>query len=55
MKSFNLIWAIVFTVMFIAGIVGMFWNPSHWITIFGCGLLAGALWYDYAQECKRRK
>lgn len=55
MKSLNLTWAIVFTVMFIAGIVGMFWNPSHWITIVGCGLLAGALWYDYAQERKRKK
>ena len=52
MEKVNLFWAIVMGVLCLTAIVGMFWNPSHYITVIITAVLCGMFIHDYRQEKK---
>lgn len=47
MKSTNLFWAVVWTVMAVLGGVSIFWNPCHFVTLIISIGFAVLFWYDY--------
>ena len=46
-KNSSLFWAIVWTIVFISAIVGIFWNPSQFITAALSGAMAVCFFADY--------
>jgi hypothetical protein len=47
MEKINLVWAIIWTVMFILCVLAFFWNPSHIFTAAISALFAWMFWHDY--------
>lgn len=47
MKSANLFWAVVWTVMAVLGGVSIFWTPCHFATLVISSGFAVLFWYDY--------
>lgn len=47
MEKINLVWAIIWTVVFATCVVGFFWNPSHIFTAIISALMAIMFWHDY--------
>lgn len=45
----NLFWAIVFGVLFVLAVIGIFWNWAHIFTAAICGLLCIAFISDYVK------
>lgn len=54
MEKVNLFWAVVWGLVCILAIIGIFWNPSQWATAVICGCFCGAFIWDYVKE-KRMK
>lgn len=46
-SNVNLVWALIWSTMFILCVVAIFWNPSHFLTAAISALFAGLFWHDY--------
>lgn len=47
MKHVNLFWAIVWGLVCVLAIVGIFWNPAHFVTAAISAVFCGAFISDY--------
>ena len=50
MKHVNLFWAIVWGIMVVLSVVGIFWNPAHIFTALISAGFCGLFIYDYIKE-----
>ena len=53
MAYYNLFWAVVWGVMLATCIIGMFYNPFHWVTAVIALLMTGLHLYEYI-DLKRK-
>ena len=54
MEKINLAWAVIWGVLFILCVVGIFWNPAHYITSAISAIFFGMFIADYI-KVKRMK
>ena len=47
MEKINLFWAIIWGLVFVTAIVGIFWNPAHFVTAAISGIFCGLFIHDY--------
>ena len=47
MEKINLFWAIIWGMVFVTAIVGMFWNPAHSLTAVISGIFCSIFVHDY--------
>lgn len=54
MDKINLFWAVVWGIVFVAAVVGFFWNPIHFFTAVFAGCFFTAFIVDYVRAKRRR-
>ena len=54
MEKVNLAWAVIWGVLFVFCVVGIFWNPAHFVTAAISALFFGMFMHDYIKD-KRNK
>ena len=49
MVNENLVWAIVWGVVFLLALVSVWWNPGHFVTLALSGIMCGLFIHDYVK------
>lgn len=54
MKAINLFWTIVWAIMLVAGLVGIWFNWAHILTTVVAAVFFSLFLHDYIKEAKRK-
>lgn len=47
MKKINLVWALIWSLVLVTCIIGIFWNPAHYVTAAISAFFAVMFWHDW--------
>ena len=50
--SSMLAWAIIWTLIAIVAVIGMFWNPAQWVCACLAAMMASVFYNEYVKEKK---